>query len=135
LYWIFGEPENVEVMYGNQGKHYDAPDITMLELRFKEDIYFSGVWNFNVAPSAAAEQCEIIGEKGSIRFSFFGASDIELIGEEGTQILEQEYPAHIQQPHIGNVVKFFRGEGSNPCTLEEAMVTMKIMDMAVHRPA
>lgn len=135
LYWIFGEPENVEVMYGNQGKHYDAPDITMLELRFKEDIYFSGVWNFNVAPSAAAERCEIIGEKGSIRFSFFGGSDIELIGEEGTQILEQEYPAHIQQPHIGNVVKFFRGEGSNPCTLEEAMVTMKIMDMAVHRPA
>jgi len=41
-----------------------------------------------------------------------------------------EYPVNIQQPHINNVVKFFRGEGSNPCCLEEALVTMKVMDKA-----
>jgi 1,5-anhydro-D-fructose reductase (1,5-anhydro-D-mannitol-forming) len=134
LYWIFNKPVSAEVMAGNQGKQNDAPDITLVLLRFEDDIYFSGTWNFNVAPSATAEQCEIIGDEGRIRFCFFGTGAIELITEGSTQIIEQEYPAHIQQPHIHRVVKFFRGEGPNPCTLEDALVTMRIMDMAVQFP-
>jgi hypothetical protein len=42
-----------------------------------------------------------------------------------------EYPVHIQQPHIDNVVKYFRGEGANPCSLQDALVTMQVMDRAV----
>jgi 1,5-anhydro-D-fructose reductase (1,5-anhydro-D-mannitol-forming) len=53
-----------------------------------------------------------------------------LVTSAGTEILELEYPVNIQQPHISNVVKFFRDEGTNPCSLEEALVTMKVMDKA-----
>jgi predicted dehydrogenase len=131
LYWIFGAPNDISVKAVNQGKHYNAPDMTMVQISFANDIYFNGVWNFNVAEIASADECEIIGDGGTIRFSFFRVSTIELFNGNGKQLLEFEYPANIQQPHINNVVKFFRGEGPNPCSLEEALVTMKIMDKAV----
>jgi predicted dehydrogenase len=131
MYWIFGTPQETYVQTANQGKLYNAPDLTMVQIAFANDIYFNGVWNFNVAESATNDLCEIIGDKGSIRFSFFRVSTIELITGAGTEIFELEYPVNIQQPHINNVVKFFRGEGANPCTLEEALVTMRVMDKAV----
>jgi 1,5-anhydro-D-fructose reductase (1,5-anhydro-D-mannitol-forming) len=131
MYWIFGAPRQVHVQAANQGKLYDAPDLTMVQLAFANDIYFNGVWDFNVAEAATADSCEILGDKGSVRFSFFRVSTIELTTDAGIETLELEYPINIQQPHIDNVVKFFRGEGANPCTLEDALVTMWVMDKAV----
>ena len=131
MYWMFGTPQQVFAQAANQGKLYNAPDLTMVQLEFANDIYFNGVWDFNVAEVATADSCEIIGDKGSIRFSFFRVSTIELTTGAGIQKLELEYPINIQQPHINNVVKFFRGEGANPCTLEDALVTMRVMDKAV----
>ena len=131
MYWIFGAPQQVHVQATNQGKLYNAPDLTMVQIAFSNDIYFNGVWNFNVAEAATHDSCEIIGDKGSIRFSFFRVSTIELTTDAGMETLELEYPINIQQPHINNVVKFFRGEGANPCALEEALVTMQVMDKAI----
>lgn len=130
MYWIFGTPQQVHVQTANQGKLYNAPDLTMVQMVFANNIYFNGVWNFNVAESATGDSCEIIGDGGVIRFSFFRVSTIELATNKGTEIFELEYPGNIQQPHINNVVKFFRGEGSNPCSLEESLITMKVMDKA-----
>lgn len=135
LYWIFGEPQEVHVKSANQGKQYAAPDLTMVQIAFADDVYFNGVWNFNIAESATEDKCEIIGDKGSIEFAFFRVSTIKLITAAGTQLLETEYPLNIQQPHINNVVRFFRGEDTNPCSLEDALVTMKVMDKAVIIPS
>lgn len=130
LYWMFGEPVEVIVTAANQGKNYKAPDHTMVQAKFGDNIYFHGTWNFNVVESSTEDTCEIIGEKGSIKFSFFRVSTIELNTVDGKATIEEDYPKHIQQPHIENVVKYFRGQGPNPCSLEEALVTMKIMDKA-----
>jgi predicted dehydrogenase len=130
MYWLFGEPQQTYVHTVNQGKLYNAPDLTMVQIAFANDIYFNGVWNFNVAEAATNDLCEIIGDKGSIKFSFFRVSTIELITGTGTEIFESEYPVNIQQPHINKVARFFRGEGANPCNLEEALVTMQVMDKA-----
>src|SRR5687767_10562784 len=83
MYWIFGTPLQVHVQAANQGKLYNAPDLTMVQLAFNNDIYFDGVWNFNVAETVTSDSCEIIGDKGSIRFSFFRISTIELIKDTG----------------------------------------------------
>ncbi len=131
LYWIFGTPKLIQVLPANQGKQYNAPDLTMVQLAFNNDIYFDGVWNFNVAETSTEDICEITGDKGSIRFSFFRTGKVELKTVSGIKIFEMESPAHIQQPHINNVVKFFRGEAANPCSLEEALITMQIMDKAI----
>lgn len=130
LYWLFGPPIESDIKAVNQGKLYDAPDLTMIRLQFANDIYFNGTWSFNVAEQAATDTCEIIGEKGRLRFSFFRVSTIEMINEEGSRVIEAAYPENIQLPHIRNVVQFFRGEGPNPCSLEEALVTMQLMDQA-----
>ena len=131
MYWIFGAPQQVYVQAANQGKLYNAPDLAMVQLAFANDIYFNGVWDFNIAETATSDSCEIIGDKGSIVFSFFRVSTIELTASADTETFELEYPVNIQQPHINNVVKFFRGEDVNPCTLEDALVTMRVMDKAV----
>lgn len=130
LYCIFGKPEMLDVFATNQGKHYNAPDVTMVRLSFANDVYFNGVWNFNIADSAIEDSCEIIGDKGSMRFSFFSMGHLTVTSAAGTELIEMQYPTHIQQPHINNVVQFFRNEGPNPCSLEEALVTMEIMDRA-----
>lgn len=128
MYWIFGEPREVYGRSLNQAKQYNAPDVTMLEAVFANDVYLHGVWAFNVAEVATDEYCEIIGDKGKIRFSFFKVSTIELINESGTQTFEMDYPVNIQQPMIDAVTKYFRGEGPNPCSLSDALVTMRMMD-------
>ena len=63
-----------------------------------------------------------------MRFAFFRKSTLELHIEDKRQELEFDYPVTIQQPMIDNVTKFFRGEGPNPCSLEEALVVMDMMD-------
>ena len=131
LYWIFGAPQQVQVMAANQGKQYPAADLAFVQMSFDNDIYFDGVWNFNVTELATEDSCKIIGDKGSISFSFFRNSTIELVTENGSQSLQLEYPVNIQQPHIHQVVKYFREESANPCTLQEALVTMQVMDKAV----
>lgn len=128
LYWIFGEPKKVYGQSLNQAKQYDAPDLTTLDAVFDHDVYLNGIWAFNVSETATDDSCEMIGDKGKIRFSFFRKSTIEVVTSTGTEVLEPEYPATIQQPMIESVVKFFRGEGENPCSLQEALVTMRVMD-------
>jgi 1,5-anhydro-D-fructose reductase (1,5-anhydro-D-mannitol-forming) len=129
MYWLFGAPQQVDVQAANQGKLYNAPDSVKVQITFANDIYFSGVWDFNVKEKATDDSCVIVGDKGRLHFSFFRISKIELT-TDSTEVLALEYPANIQQPHINNVVKFFRGEGPNPCSLEEALITMKVMDKA-----
>lgn len=128
LYWIFGEPVKVYGHSLNQAKQYDAPDVTTLEAVFDNDVYLNSVWAFNVAACAADDTCEVIGDRGKLRFSFFRKSALEIVTDERKEVLEMDHPVTIQQPMIDRVTKFFRGEGPNPCSLEEALVTLKMMD-------
>jgi len=123
-YWLLGVPLSVSGNSLNQLKTYDAPDIVSLNAVFKNDTLLQGIWSFNVPESATQDLCEIIGTKGYIRFSFFKKSPIEVNGK----IIEAPYPENIQKPMIEAVVKYFRGERENPCSLEDALVTMKIID-------
>lgn len=83
-----------------------------------------------LAEQAATDTCEIIGDRGNLRFSFFRVSTIELNNEDGKQFIEASYPENIQLPHIRNVVQYFRGEGPNPLFTGRSLVTMQIMDQA-----
>jgi 1,5-anhydro-D-fructose reductase (1,5-anhydro-D-mannitol-forming) len=132
MYWIFGKPAAVEAHSLNQSKQYNAPDITTLQAILKNtdgnEVSLNGVWAFNVAAAATDESCEIIGEKGKLRFSFFRKSTLEVITDAGTQVLEMDYPENIQHPMIDAVTQFFMGKAPNPCTLEDAWITLSMMD-------
>lgn len=128
FYWLFGKPTTVHGFSVNQKNLYSAPDLTTVEVLFGEKVLLQGVWAFNVAKSEEMETCEIIGDRGKISFSFFRTSDIEVSTANGKERITADYPENIQQPMIDEVVKFFRDEGPNPCSLEDAVVTMRIMD-------
>lgn len=134
FYWLFGKPAQVRGYSANQKSLYDAPDLTNIEAVFENGVYLHGLWAFNVSAGSATESTEIIGDKGKIRFSFFRASDIEIITDEGSEKISLEYPVNIQQPMIADVVRYFRDEGPNPCSLEDALVTMQMMDASQARP-
>lgn len=127
-YWIFGRPKQVQGFSLNQSRQYQAPDFTSLEAIFENSACLQGVWAFNINPGSEEEKCEIIGEKGKITFSFFRKSDVDIQTNTRTERIVFDYPENIQQPMIDSVVKFFRGEGANPCSLEDALVTMKMMN-------
>lgn len=123
-YWLLGVPLSVSGYSINQLENYNAPDLTTLTAVFNNNVVLQGLWSFNVPESATQDLCEIIGTEGYIRFSFFRKSPIDVNGT----IIEAPYPENIQKPMIEAVVKYFRGERENPCSLEEALVTMQIID-------
>ena len=128
FYWLFGKPLEVRGYSLNQKHAYRAPDLTNVEAVFENNVYLHAVWAFNVSEASAAEVTEIIGDKGKIRFSFFRASEIEVITADGSEKISLEYPVNIQQPMIEQVVRHFRNEGPNPCSLDDALVTIRMMD-------
>jgi predicted dehydrogenase len=128
LYWLFGEPLSYRGRSLNQSSAYHAPDVTSLEILFKEAILMQGLWAFEVSSSAVTDDCKIVGDKGHLSFSFFKTPLLDIHSPSGTQQIAFEYPVNIQQPMIDDVVKYFRGEGDNPCSLKDALVTLRMMD-------
>ena len=71
LIHIFGAPNYVNGFSENQSQINEVADITFGQLIFNKDIIFNGIWSFNSHPDQEVEQCEIVGSKGKIVFSFF----------------------------------------------------------------
>jgi len=128
FYWLFGKPTNVRGFSMNQKKSCAAPDLTNVEAVYDGGVYLHALWAFNVNPASEQETCEIVGDKGKITFSFFTMGAIEVKTASGTEKMTFDNPENIQHPMIDEVVRFFRGEGHNPCSLEDALVTMRMMD-------
>jgi 1,5-anhydro-D-fructose reductase (1,5-anhydro-D-mannitol-forming) len=128
--WIFGPPLRTTGLSINQGRYYNAPDVTSLTAEFNNDVLFQGLWSFNSPPNANADSCKIICENGTLVFPFFSSfSTVKLEIHRGTKTEEEfAFPDHIQQPMIEQVVKFFQGNENNPCSLEDALVSMKMIE-------
>jgi predicted dehydrogenase len=73
----------------------------------------------------------IKGELGVIRFSVFGHT-ITIEKENKQEVIEFAPPKHIQQHHIEKVVQYFLGKGENPCSVEEAIKSMRVMESFVY---
>ena len=134
LYWIFGAPRSILANSINQGKNYDAPDVTTLSAIYGDDIVFQGLWSFNVSALSKKDSCKIFGDKGTIEFPFFMSfeqASVEVSTESGTTQEQFVFPKFIQQPMIENVVSYFRGVGKNPCSLDEALVSLNMMELTL----
>jgi predicted dehydrogenase len=127
MLYFFGEPEKYHGYSLNQSNAYPADDHVCGEIVFRNKVVVNGSWSFNVAESQAIDLCEMIGTKGAIRFPFFG-NFVSHQNEDGEETLNFTHPEHIQQPMITKIVSYFRGEGPNPCPIEEAVTLMKILD-------
>ncbi|MDP4265693.1 MAG: Gfo/Idh/MocA family oxidoreductase, partial [Bacteroidota bacterium] len=128
MYYFFGEVEKVSGIALNQSKQYPAEDMVSGNILFQSGVMFSGAWCFNVAEEVEKDSCEIIGDKGKITFSFFEHQPVTILANGKTQKLVFDPLPHVQQPMIEKVVEYFLDEGPNPCSGEEGVKVMKMID-------
>lgn len=127
LLWMLGEPVSYQGISANQAGLYEADDTVVGTIRFGEEVLFTGNWCFTVPGNLKHDCCEIIGEKGLIKFEMFGKRFV-VKTEVGIESFDYEHPKHIQQPMITKVVDYFLGNGTNPCSATEALKSLKIME-------
>ncbi|SDP17719.1 Predicted dehydrogenase [Mucilaginibacter sp. OK268] len=127
MLYYFGVPEKYHGFSLNQSGASPADDHVCGQILFKNKVVVNGSWCFNVAESLTTDTCEIIGTKGKITFPFFG-NYISWKTDTEDETITFTHPQHIQQPMIEKIVTYFKNEGPNPCSIEEAIVLMDILD-------
>jgi predicted dehydrogenase len=130
---FFGKIKTASGISLNQGRLYDADDIVSGYLLFEDGVIFQGLWCFTVAPSEEKDLCEIVGSEGRISFSVFGEYNITITKNGSTDNLSFDKLDHVQQPMINKVVEYFLDESSNPCSAEDGVEVMKILDVFTNR--
>ena len=127
MLYLFGEAINY-----NQSGFYTPEDLVSGIIQFKNNILFTGTWGFTMPENQKEEFCEIIGEKGTITFTFYG-NEFQCITNDTTETFCFPLPENIQHPMIEKTVNYFLNTGDNPCTAKEALDGLIIMDNFVHK--
>jgi predicted dehydrogenase len=128
LIYFFGNPLNFFGISLNQAGLYPADDLVTGHIRFEEDIIFNGVWCFSASLDSEADICEIIGSRGSISFGIFKHQQITLTSDGSQEVFTFESLEHVQQPMIEAVVRYFLDESSNPCSPEDGVRVMRLIE-------
>jgi predicted dehydrogenase len=128
MYYFFREADKVNGIALNQQQLYNADDIVAGNIAFKNGVLFNGLWCFNVGEQEEKDSCEIIGSKGKIQFPVFGEPRIEMTVEGKKENILFETLQHVQQPMIEKVVEYFLDKTENPCSGEEGVKVMEMMD-------
>jgi predicted dehydrogenase len=131
LDFLFGPIQKVKSMAVNHAGLYKAEDFVSAEFIFGNNIVGTGTWCFNVSPDSDRDIIEIIGEKGSIKFSTFSFEPIVLTNESGCQEFINERPEHVQYYLIEKIVQSLKGQGASPSTGITGARTSRIMDEVV----
>ncbi|RYY55838.1 MAG: Gfo/Idh/MocA family oxidoreductase [Chitinophagaceae bacterium] len=128
LYMLFGNALKVQGLAVNQAKAYKAADMVSAQILFEGNVMFTGNWCFSAAVTQDRDTCTITGDTGSISFSFFGQAPVILEQKGKFRVFEFPPLQHVQQPMIGEVVKYFSGGKNNPCPASEGLTIMQWID-------
>jgi predicted dehydrogenase len=128
MLYFFGGIENASGFSTNQSHLYNADDVVSGNIIFKNGVVFNGLWCFNVDRQNEKDSCEIAGSEGKIIFSVFGQPKLSVTKNSETEIIFFKPLKHVQQPMIEKVVEYFLDEGPNPCSSENGVEVMRIMD-------
>jgi predicted dehydrogenase len=126
LDYIFGPISQVQGFASNHGHYYPAEDIVTGTFLFASGVHGVGTWCFTAYDRV--DQTEILGSKGKILYSTFDERPLVVITDAGIQELTYNYPAHIQQPLIQQVVDALNKEGACASTGETAARTTWVME-------
>jgi predicted dehydrogenase len=131
LDYVFGPVETVKSLAINQAGLYKAEDYVSAEFTFKNNIAGTGVWCFSVPPESSRDTIEIIGDKGSIKFTTFSFEPIVVQNDSGRTEYINERPEHVQYNLIEKIVNSLNGNGESPSTGLSGARTSKVMDEIV----
>ena len=127
LIWLLGDPVSYCGKAVNQAGLYEAEDTVSGTMQLPGNVLFTGNWCFTMPDFVQEDSCEMIGEKGSIKFPVFG-NQFTLQNKNGLQSFDFVHPENIQQPMIQKVVDYFLNKGDNPCSANEALKSMCVME-------
>ena len=125
--YYFGAVKNAIGMATKQQENTLVDDLVTGQILFENGVIFNGTWCFSVSTQDRSDICEIYGSKGKISFPMFG-HQITVSANDDQQEYIFNALEHVQQPMIEQVVNYFLGDGLNPCSGEEALISMKLLD-------
>lgn len=125
MIYFFGEVNKAMGISLNQGSLHNVDDLVTGHILFHSGVVFTGSWCFSA--NEQTDICEIIGTSGRISFPMFGHKLSLSRGNEEEEFMFDPLQ-HVQQPMIQEVVKYFLGKANNPCSAEQAIMSMKVMD-------
>jgi predicted dehydrogenase len=130
VFYFFGKPKSFSGISTNKAGLYKAEDYVQGSIELENGIICKGLWDFSI-DGEEKDEFLIIGEKGTIRFPVFGLFiEVEMNGNTNT--IHFEAPKHNQQNHIQAVVNYFLDKGENPCSAEDAILSMEVMEAFVY---
>jgi predicted dehydrogenase len=126
MLYFFGRAKKISGMAFNSSHFYNVDDITCGQILFDSNVVFNGSWCFTVAERK--DLCEIIGSEGKLSFPIFDHKQLFLEREGTKTAIEFDRLQHVQQPMIQKVVEYFLDQSPNPCSVEEGVEIMRMMD-------
>lgn len=127
MLYFFGEINRFSGIALNQSKKQPVDDLVTGHILFENGVVFNGTWCFSVAEGQQMDVCNIYGSKGKISFPMFG-HQVKLTRNGVEEQFDFLPLAHVEQPMIERVVAYFLGKSENPCSGEEALKTMELLD-------
>ena len=118
---MFGIITEARGISANRGHLYSAEDSVSAVFQFENGLPGSGSWSFVAHESARNDRILIIGNQGSLSFSVFNYTPIEVHTSAGTQRLEVPNPRYVQYPLIKNVCEHL--QGTAVCTATSVSAT------------
>lgn len=128
LSFLLGEVEEVSGFAENKGNLYIPEDTVIASIKFKDGLLYNGSWNFVSPEASACDEIMITGERGSLKFSCFGFTPIELSNEDGRQEYPIKPPDNVQLPMIRDVVEELQGAGESPSKGKSAALVNQWME-------
>jgi len=128
LLFLLGNIKEANGVISNTGKLYSIEDTVGASFLFESGIVGSGIWCYVSSKMEEKDLIEILGSKGTIRFSTFAFTPIELITDSGMASFDIPKPQHIQQPLIQSIVNELNGMGTCPSTGETGALTNWVID-------
>jgi predicted dehydrogenase len=128
LFYFFGEAVSYQGKATNQSKVYAAEDTVVGEVVMKNGVTCKGDWCFCAQESK--DEFLIKGTLGSIAFPVFG----HMITTKINGVAKEEHfepPMHNQQGLIEKIVPYFMGGTINPCSANDAIQSMRVMEAFV----
>jgi len=126
MLYFFGKPVHISGSSSNEHGNYEADDTVRAEIIFENKISFRGNWEFE--SNESQDTCEIIGSHGRMSFSIFKDQPVCTTIDNNPQQFEFPTLTHVQQPMINKVVEYFSGKGPNPCSGDEGVIVMEMID-------
>ena len=127
MIYFFGSVKKSAGIAINQTGASAADDLVTGHILFENGVVFNGTWCFTVSPADKQDICEITGSLGKISFPVFG-NKVTLSKDGKEEEFTFDALQHVQQPMIEKVTAYFSGEGDNPCSAEQAILSMELID-------